>query len=92
MDMVTIVKELFGSIKDIPPGAQIAICIFGILLASYLGIIHHLRNRTLFDGRKTRIDKISQYLDKKQIGDSGLIKIAESVRDEQIFAHIFGYL
>lgn len=52
---------------------------------------HWAKNRHLFDGQWLRVRKVRGHLKEGDIDDAAFIKILAEERDEQVFAHVFGF-
>lgn len=81
-ELLKIVKELLQSL----PGS-IAL-IGGAIMLLYW---HWVKHRHLFDGQRLRVERIQSYLKDGGVADEALRRILSEERDEQVFAHVFGY-
>ena len=88
-----ILKTLIGFSGEAPP-LYVRIIAIALLLIALLSFLHfqYLKHRNLYDSRRLRISRLSEYVNKDVILDAELNRILAQERDEQIFAHIYGYM
>ena len=91
-NLIPLLKSfLDGGLKDLPWQLQAAAFLILIAVLYHFWRFHRLQYRHLYDSRKVQINKLNDYLGENCIHDPDLKQILAQERDDQIFAHVYGY-